>query len=814
MSDPAIPHSVWGSPVTPKYMGEPEKKNLAPGQSPLAGRFTPADQMNKPFQKRCLVIRALATVAIAAAVTVALVATKGIAGAAILGAIGTTGVKAAAVAGGGALVGFALKSCRQIRQGVTWPVDRIRTSLFKRKQNLSDQQSKLKLIIENTPENPTTHQANVAESARSLVPLCNPGQELQSGTVDTYCNKVLKREGVETHNYTRSKGSKVKPLEVKKDGKDVVFFTTKGRLGSAHIMSVVVDHKAKRVEFYDSRGLLIQDRLSSKVPYTGESFSKFMQDLLPADQFFAEDGSGYSLWENTEKQQVDVHNCGVMVLKWTTERLAVDDPSTIKLDSRKAITYREDLLTNLKLDEMLNEPSYLGIKEETEKAVRELKVGARVDALVLQNLAAVGRKVVKQGQEAQKLREKADTSYDSEPLDTSHLGSAPTKQDHPQQAAFKLAKGAIAQAIEVSKKYQVLVTSDPRYEDVRESIQQSVTSLNTLDTQFNATADLTTLVEGIEKELNAIKTVMEAKKAQLEGLKIDIIIEKEWASTDQVKEAWSAYIKAYKKGGGKSNKPIQYEKIVDSLKLTDSSTLKMLKKAYLARETMGSRVAGFNNAVWGSSTLDPKLQIAYSVVHEQFMVNYNQVEELLKRLNNSKLGDQEREEIYQQLFVHLDSAHQNLAKIEKMFTKESAVDTDIADFDAVGDTADVSTVAREPKGFIETFQAYREAYNAAENEVGLDIASYDRDEVLEQPVQRDDSSALKMLKYAYQTIQSMEEALSNFETDLETYHKIKNSLDNARSSLGDLKNQNIENKENIISEIQKSLVHAKTILFG
>jgi hypothetical protein len=77
-----------------------------------------------------------------------------------------------------------------------------------------------------------------------------------------------------------------------------------------------------------------------------------MRKTFPQETF-----EEYSVWQNDLKQQTDMHSCGVMVLKWVTERVGDNKrPDRIDLMTEHVTHYREDLMNEIGLEKYLESP--------------------------------------------------------------------------------------------------------------------------------------------------------------------------------------------------------------------------------------------------------------------------------------------------------------------------------------------------------------------------------------------------------------------------------------------------------------------------
>ncbi len=86
-----------------------------------------------------------------------------------------------------------------------------------------------------------------------------------------------------------------------------------------HIVTFVVDFAKNRIEFYDSKGLTIQDRGDAKL-LAKNSNGEIVTLRMVAEEMKTKYGIN-TVVQNIEKHQYDCHNCGVYVSNYLTERV-------------------------------------------------------------------------------------------------------------------------------------------------------------------------------------------------------------------------------------------------------------------------------------------------------------------------------------------------------------------------------------------------------------------------------------------------------------------------------------------------------------
>jgi hypothetical protein len=84
-----------------------------------------------------------------------------------------------------------------------------------------------------------------------------------------------------------------------------------------HVLTIVVDPKNKRIEFYDSKGLTIMDRQYDLLfNFPDNTLLDLWKEIVNK---YAKDGN-WSVIENTHQQQKDLYNCGVFSVKFMIDR--------------------------------------------------------------------------------------------------------------------------------------------------------------------------------------------------------------------------------------------------------------------------------------------------------------------------------------------------------------------------------------------------------------------------------------------------------------------------------------------------------------
>ncbi len=119
-----------------------------------------------------------------------------------------------------------------------------------------------------------------------------------------------------------------------------------------HIVTIKIDNELHTIEYYDPKGLTINDRSGAIVRGTGGRLT-VPQFVYQVVQKYTDQSAVYTLSENTQMDQVDSHSCGVMVslrkCAWKNgpESRSPDDeidapkkPVYRKADSRQEPTYR------------------------------------------------------------------------------------------------------------------------------------------------------------------------------------------------------------------------------------------------------------------------------------------------------------------------------------------------------------------------------------------------------------------------------------------------------------------------------------------
>src|SRR5262249_31408617 len=95
-----------------------------------------------------------------------------------------------------------------------------------------------------------------------------------------------------------------------------------------HIVAVLYDREENRVELYDSKGLTSEDRLNEHVRCAKDNITlkKVLNDVA---EKYADKERPIKFWENTTKQQHDVHNCAIHVLDYYERRINGSTPDAI-----------------------------------------------------------------------------------------------------------------------------------------------------------------------------------------------------------------------------------------------------------------------------------------------------------------------------------------------------------------------------------------------------------------------------------------------------------------------------------------------------
>ncbi len=112
-------------------------------------------------------------------------------------------------------------------------------------------------------------------------------------------------------------------------------FVLKGRIRN-HVVAIYIDLTANKVEYYDPKGLTINDRNDPRLN----------QLLKRVWEKFGD----YTLVENTQKHQYDCHNCGVYVLSYFYRR-QIETPKEIFATSTDVWHARKDLILKLYYDQ-------------------------------------------------------------------------------------------------------------------------------------------------------------------------------------------------------------------------------------------------------------------------------------------------------------------------------------------------------------------------------------------------------------------------------------------------------------------------------
>jgi hypothetical protein len=336
----------------------PERDKAAP-PSPLRGRVTEAGKLSKAFNSRSHTIKLIAIAAIGLALVGALALT-GVIGLPALHVLGSCGPEifaiAAAGAGGIALLAVALVKRSQLHAIATYIGDKIRSKRVPSSDRLQKLEAKLiakQVELSQKNSHLAVEKARLLRGAKSLL---DPSQRLGGSTTETILalHPAFRNEGVKVHDLTLTnddRGFIQNPPTItpKDSGYDVLLFTVGSLEG--HIVTAVVDHANKRIEYYDPRGWSFRDRGKEIVRACGVNLSGFMKSTFPQETF-----KEYSVWQNDRKHQTDTHSCGVLALTWVKERLGATRPDAVQLETAKVTEYRERLVDEMDLETFLVRP--------------------------------------------------------------------------------------------------------------------------------------------------------------------------------------------------------------------------------------------------------------------------------------------------------------------------------------------------------------------------------------------------------------------------------------------------------------------------
>ncbi len=96
-----------------------------------------------------------------------------------------------------------------------------------------------------------------------------------------------------------------------------------------HIVTIFVDKISHQIEFYDPKGLTVQDQARRGLLFPSEKLQTLKDHVTAIWQNFATDSS-WTFKENTACHQSDSFNCGVYVSNFITRRLKGESFETIR----------------------------------------------------------------------------------------------------------------------------------------------------------------------------------------------------------------------------------------------------------------------------------------------------------------------------------------------------------------------------------------------------------------------------------------------------------------------------------------------------
>lgn len=106
-----------------------------------------------------------------------------------------------------------------------------------------------------------------------------------------------------------------------------------GLIEAAHIVALVIDPKNKKIEYFDSKGVIAGNRLMDKEEHTMGAFLK----EATADLDYS-----YEIVQNKITQQFDVHNCGAFVACYAKNRFDTSQENPIGVEAiNTSISYRD-----------------------------------------------------------------------------------------------------------------------------------------------------------------------------------------------------------------------------------------------------------------------------------------------------------------------------------------------------------------------------------------------------------------------------------------------------------------------------------------
>jgi|GEM_PF-6105475 len=108
-----------------------------------------------------------------------------------------------------------------------------------------------------------------------------------------------------------------------------------------HIVTMRIDNESHTIEYYDPKGLTINDRSSAIVKATdGKTVPQFVNEVV---QKYTNQAPIYTLRENTRMDQLDSHSCGVMVSLRKCAWKNGTPEEFRRADSREEASYRKAL---------------------------------------------------------------------------------------------------------------------------------------------------------------------------------------------------------------------------------------------------------------------------------------------------------------------------------------------------------------------------------------------------------------------------------------------------------------------------------------
>jgi hypothetical protein len=117
-----------------------------------------------------------------------------------------------------------------------------------------------------------------------------------------------------------------------------------------HIVTIFIDKTSHQIEFYDPKGLTIQDQSSRNLVFCSENLQTLENHVIAIWKNFATD-STWTFKESSRRHQSDSFNCGVYVSNFITRRLKGESFEEIQqngLSFRGACTtFREEMIRTL-----------------------------------------------------------------------------------------------------------------------------------------------------------------------------------------------------------------------------------------------------------------------------------------------------------------------------------------------------------------------------------------------------------------------------------------------------------------------------------